>query len=127
MRFSQDIFRSLFQPTWNMGGQILARAAQQWFSVHIPVLPLPQPRYVFGISSVGFLKCVDVEGPRPVSSLSLLINVLISSDLIPRISKQTKRQLDDDPIARVPRKYSKHEVANTYLCAYICMLAFGIL
>ena len=60
-------------------------------------------------------------------SLSLLINVLKSSDLIPRISKQTKRKVDDDSIARGPRKHSKHEVANTYLCAYIHMLAFGIL
>ena len=50
---------------------MLVRAAQQRFSVHMPVLlPLPQPRYVFEISSVGFLKCVDVEGPRPVSSFS---------------------------------------------------------
>ena len=65
------LFRSLFQSTWNVEGQMLVRAAQQRFSVHMPVLlPLPQPRYVFEISSVGFLKCVDVEGPRPVSSFS---------------------------------------------------------
>ena len=63
----------------------------------------------------------------PPSLLSLLINVLISSDSIPRIPKQTKRKVDNDSIARGPRKHSKHEVANTYLCAYICMLAFGIL